>query len=247
MLPDPAGWVLWTDEQILVVNKPAGLSTLIEGWKPAAPFLKSLLEAHFGRLWTVHRLDKDTSGVIVFARSAGAHRFLNGQFESRQARKIYHALVSGSPAWERQTAIFPLRANAGRRHLTVVDPRLGKAAETELQVIERFPGAALVEAQPHTGRTHQVRAHLAALGHPLLGDGLYTPAPAGQGKPAQGGHSRRERKLGLIARAALHAFRLELAHPESGELQSWEAPYPPDFAAALSRLRSKYTFRTDVN
>jgi len=127
--------ILYRDEALLVINKPAGLSTLPDGYNPTLPHVKSLLEGQSGRLWTVHRLDKDTSGVLVFARSAEAHRSLNTQFEQHQVTKLYHALVQGSPAWMEYTADLPLRSDGDRHHRTVVDLRAGKPALTHFKVL----------------------------------------------------------------------------------------------------------------
>ncbi len=168
----------------------------------------------------VHRLDRQTSGVIVFARTAAAHRSLNTQFEQRQAVKTYHALVQGVPAWESRSVHLRLRADGDRRHRTVVDPGHGKSAETELLVLERFESFVLLQATPHTGRTHQIRAHLAALGHPLVSDPLY------------GGSL-----LPDLPRLGLHAYALRLFHPESGKEMVFTAVYPQDFEQAIHRLR----------
>ena len=221
MAPTPE--VLWADAALLVINKPAGLRSLPDGYDPSHPHLRLLLEPQFGRLWMVHRLDKDTSGVLLLARSAAAHRALNTLFEGHQVRKWYHALAVGSPEWEQQRVDLPLRPNGDRRHRTVVDHSSGKPAITHLRRLQRFPSACLVEARPETGRTHQIRAHLAALGLPILGDSLY-------GAPAMP-----ELPLDTLA---LHAFALELTHPESGQMMRFEAPYPPAFQSVLDFLRT---------
>ncbi len=213
--------VLWVDEAILAVNKPSGLRTLPDGYNPAAPHLKSLLEPAYGRLWIVHRLDKETSGVIVLARTAEAHRLLNTQFDQHQIQKIYYALVRGVPDWEETTLDLPLRPNGDRRHRTVVDPQGGKPALTRLQVLEKFTGFALIEARPATGRIHQIRAHLAACGYPLAGDRLY-----GGGEP-----------LPPLDFFGLHAASLSLVHPLGGDLLTLEAPYPALFLSALASLK----------
>jgi RluA family pseudouridine synthase len=238
--------VLWSDEALLAINKPAGLPTLPDGYDLSAPYVRNLLEPEYGRLWIVHRLDKDTSGVLVLARSAQAHRSLNMQFDAHQAHKVYHALVVGSPAWEETSVEMPLRPDGDRRHRTVVDPERGKPALTELRLLERFGDHSLVEASPRTGRTHQIRAHLAALGFPLAGDMLYGenrgifPTELEPGYQRGGAGGRAEGKAGeraLIQRPALHAWSLEVRHPLRDEPLRFEAPYPEDFAAALRQLR----------
>jgi len=202
---------LWSDDQILVVNKPAGLPTLVDGYHPEAPNLAAILRRSYDPLWVVHRLDKETSGVIVFARSAAAHRALNLQFEHRETEKIYHALVHGLPDWETRQVLLPLRPDGDRRHRTVIDPEGGKSAQTDLCVLERYPDCALIQAIPRTGRTHQIRAHLAALGHPIVGDKLY------------GG-----KEIPPSRRIALHAFSLKISHPVSAEEMRFEAPFSFD-------------------
>ncbi len=219
--------ILYLDESIIVVNKPAGLPVLPDGWEPGASYLVGLLEETYGRrsnksdrgLWPVHRLDKTTSGVIVFARTAEAHRDLNGQFEWHAVQKIYHAILVGVPGWEERLAKYPLRADVGHKHRTAVDSRHGKPAETRFKVVRCFASHTLVEAHPVTGRTHQIRAHAYALGFPLLGDLLYGSEPSP-----------------LIDRPALHAYSLTLQSPLTHEKQTFLAPYPEDFASALERL-----------
>ena len=215
--------ILHADDQILVVNKPADLSVLPEGWeKEALHLVKMLEEMYVKKIWVVHRIDKVTSGVIVFALTAEAHRSLNIQFEKHEVGKIYHALVNGAPKWEEKVTKFPLRANVGRRHRTVVDDRNGVRSETRFKLLERYQASALVEASPMTGRTHQIRVHAYALGHPLLGDILYS-AP----------------ETDVIARPALHAYSLTFTHPEMGKRLTFQADYPNDFRKAVDLLRGK--------
>ena len=214
--------ILFSDEHILIVNKPADLSVLPEGWEKDVPYLVRLLEEKYEKIWVVHRIDKITSGVIVFALTAEAHRSLNIQFEKHQVEKVYHALVNGIPKWEEKITKFPLRANVGHRHRTVVDDRRGVRSETRFKLLERYQEAALVEASPMTGRTHQIRVHAYALGYPLLGDVLYS-AP----------------ETDLIGRPALHARSLTFTHPETGKRLTIQADYPSDFQNAVNLLRGK--------
>jgi len=219
--------ILLEDEAVLAVNKPAGMLTIRDGYDPALPYLSGRLQERYGRVWTVHRLDKDTSGVILFARSAEAHRLLNRQFEDKQVRKVYHALAWGVPEWTETRAEYPLRVDGDRRHRTVIDPRNGKPASTTLRVLETYPsvGASLIEARPTSGYTHQIRAHLTHLGFPLLGDALYARPDAVAGFPP------------LLTRTALHAAQISFIHPLAQEVLTVNAPYPDDFQQALEQLR----------
>lgn len=210
--------ILHIDDHIIVINKPAGLPVLPDGWDQDAPYVVQLLEEQFGKAFVVHRLDKFTSGVMVVARNAEAHRALNIQFEKHDIAKLYHAITVGVPRWDEKVTKFPLRANVGHKHRTMVDNKNGVRSETRLKVLKRGQANALLEAQPMTGRTHQIRVHAYALGYPLLGDVLYS-AP----------------ETDVIARPALHAFSLTFTHPVSNERVTFTAPYPPDFEKALER------------
>jgi RluA family pseudouridine synthase len=211
--------ILYEDQFLLIVNKPAGLSVLPDGWEKDSEYLVRMLEEKYGKIFIVHRLDKITSGVMVFARDAETHRVLNTQFENHEAQKTYHAIVEGNPKWEQKVARHPLRANVGHKHRTVVDDKNGKPSETRFRVIKRYPESALVEAKPMTGRTHQIRVHAYALGHPLVEDILY------------GARNR----YGL-PHPMLHAQSLSFIHPATNERVKFSAPHPADFEEAMERL-----------
>ena len=212
--------ILYEDSLLLVVEKPAGLPVLPDGWEQDSQYLVRLLEEQYKKIWIVHRLDKITSGVMVFARDAETHRALNIQFETHEARKTYHAILEGKPKWEEKIVKYPLRANVGHKHRTVVDDKNGKPSETYFRVIKRLEEAVLVEAKPMTGRTHQIRVHAYALGHPLVEDVLY-------GARDQYG----------LSRPMLHAQTLSFVHPATNERVKFSAPHPADFEEALERLK----------
>ena len=212
--------IIHKDNDILVINKPADLPVLPDGWDKDAPYLVKMLEEEFNKVWVVHRIDKSTSGIIIFALTAEAHRSLNIQFEKHLVEKTYHAILNGSPKWLDKITKFPLRANVGSKHRTVVDNRNGVRSETRFRILKQNQLSALAEAMPMTGRTHQIRVHAYALGYPLLGDILYS-AP----------------ETDIISRAALHAYSLSFDHPTSNERLTFTAPYPADFQKALRSLK----------
>lgn len=239
MKPAPGALqVLFSDEDLLVVNKPAGALVLPDRWDGPGGTVPEDLQPDWGLLWVVHRIDRPTSGLLVLARHAEAHQHLNTQFSEHTVEKVYYALVQGRPLWERQTCEAPLRPDGDKQHRTVVDLREGKPSVTAFHRLESFKTAAYLECEPRTGRTHQIRAHLKALGHPLLGDELYGGASLYLSslkrgyRPAPGQTERP-----LLARAALHAGLLSLAHPRTGDRLTWEAPLPEDFEVALKQLR----------
>jgi len=213
---------------------------LPHGYDKNKPFLSQLLEPIYGKLWIVHRLDKDTSGLLVLARNANAHRFLNDQFANRKVKKIYHALVWGDPDWEEKIVRLPLRVNVGSRHRSVVDVERGKPAETACKVLLRMGKFTLIEAHLKTGRRHQIRTHLFAEGLPIVSDALYG-YDGGGGKAETGDGTQKlvqnpEQQMG---RLGLHARLLEFTHPSTGRRMRFVAPYPSDFRSFLAAIASK--------
>jgi RluA family pseudouridine synthase len=229
--------VLYSDDALVIIDKSAGILSIPDHWDPDVPDAVSELHAAWGKLFVVHRLDKDTSGVLIFARSADAHKALSEAFETHSVAKAYRALVHGSPAWDETTCDLPLRPDGDRLHRTIVEVHKGKPSSTSFVVIARYKDYSLVEARPTTGRTHQVRVHLSALGHPCLCDPFY-----GDGKPfllsklkkRWRGDPIDERPL--LERTALHALSVEFPHPSSGAMQRIEAPLPKDMRASISQL-----------
>jgi len=239
--PERAIEVIYQDDALLIVNKPAGLVVIPDGYHRDLPNLHHLLSQTYGRLWVVHRLDLDTSGTLIFARSAQTHRHLNTQFEHHAVAKIYHLLTWGTVSWETYTVDYPLRVNGDRNHRTIIDIKKGKPAQTVFSLMERFSGEiSVLSASPVSGYTHQIRAHCAALGLWLVNDPLYFPRPIP--RPADYQPPHRSDLLPHvqflpISRTALHAQQISFHHPETGLPLTLQAPYPRDFAESLKLLR----------
>ncbi len=208
--------IIFSDESILIINKPAGLLSVRDGYDQSLPYLSSILEKDWGRLWMVHRLDRETSGLMVLARDPESHRELNRQFRDHLVTKRYHAVVQPVPAWEEITTDAPLLVNADRRHRTRVSATRGKPAKTVFKVISKAEQTAMIECQIFTGFRHQIRAHLYALGLAILGDSLYQP-------------SQLEAPT-IPARILLHACQLGFSHPTTEKKLLFNLPDPADFA-----------------
>ena len=219
--------VLYSDSSLVVVNKPAGLLSIQDGYDLTAPHVRTLLEPEFGQCWIVHRLDKETSGTLLLARTKDAHRSLNIQFENRMISKEYRAIASGKPTADELEIILPLRVNGDRRHRTIVDPLNGKSASTLIKVLYSTQDWSLLSVKPQTGYTHQIRAHLSHIGYPLLGDALYN-LNVSKAKPENNS---------FFSRVALHSFSLTFMHPFTNQEVSFTSPYPPDFSALLEPLK----------
>jgi 23S rRNA pseudouridine1911/1915/1917 synthase len=236
--------VIFEDQDLLVVNKPPGLvvhpgaghrtGTLLNALLHHCPELQDIGEV--SRPGLVHRLDKDTSGLLVVAKTALAHAALVAQFQAHTISKQYQSLVWGRlPEAEGQIDKEVGRHPTARQKMSVY-PRRGKAAVTFWRVRQEFPGPlSLVELSPQTGRTHQLRVHLASLGHPVLGDATYGGGVSRlRGQPGLAGLKP------LVRRQLLHAWRLGITHPRTGENLTWEAPLPEDFRAVLDYLEKLY-------
>lgn len=231
---------LYIDDEILAVNKPAGISVIHDSHRPDQENLTRLLECHYGRLWVLHRLDRETSGVILYARNAAAHRVLSHQFQMRMVGKSYHLLACGDFSWQSIEVDAPLRLNADRRHRTIADPKTGKPAKTQFTVLQVFAhNLYLLSAKPLTGYTHQIRAHLASINGCILNDALYRPHPfapedAPPFDPAPCEAWWRESLP--IRRLSLHASDIHFTHPVERVEKTIIAPYPEDFARSLEIL-----------
>ncbi|MBI5505659.1 MAG: RluA family pseudouridine synthase [Deltaproteobacteria bacterium] len=221
--------VLFEDAFVVAVNKPAGMVVHPAVGNRSGTLVNAVLGRYPGaalpgeptRAGIVHRLDRDTSGVILVARTVAAHESLARQFRERTVKKVYWAVVLGKVAGEGRIDA-PIGRHPSDRKRMSTRGRPARSAVTDVRPLESFGGATLIEARPLTGRTHQIRVHLAARGWPILGDSVYggTRAPA------------------MIGRQALHAASIEFAHPDTGRRLTVSAPLPSDFEALLARLRA---------
>ena len=207
--PDVPLDILHEDAAILVLNKPAGLLTVPGKLEGRQDCLVTRLQAARWDALTVHRLDCDTSGVIIFARTKQAQGFLGQEFEQRRAQKTYVARLQGDLAGDSGTVDLPLGSDWDFRPRQKVDHDKGRPAVTDWQVTGRSPGETRVRLTPHTGRSHQLRVHMLSLGHPILGDQIYAP------------DTTRDHP-----RLMLHANTLSLHHPVTKERVSFTAPTP---------------------
>jgi 23S rRNA pseudouridine1911/1915/1917 synthase len=230
--------ILFSDEALLVVDKPAGLlSAPGRSGDDVRTALRAVgLVGQGDPVRLVHRLDRETSGVLVFARTLSAQRSLTAQFHARTVEKTYLALVNGYVATDGEVDL-PLQIDRGGGRVRVHERR-GKPAVTRFRVLQRVAGNTLLECRPLTGRTHQIRAHLSAMGHPLAVDPLYGGAEAVYLSHYKQGYrpSARHEERPLIARLTLHALRIAFEHPDSGQRVTFEAPIPKDLRATLNQL-----------
>jgi len=223
--------IIYEDQDIIVINKPRGMvvypapgnysGTLVNALLYHAKDLSGINGVL--RPGIVHRLDKDTSGAIVVAKNDQAHRALADQFKGKKVKKTYLAIVWGNLPEDRATIEAPIGRHPVKRVEMAVDAKHGKEAITHFKVLERFGDFTFVEVNIETGRTHQIRVHMSYIGHPVVGDPLY---------------SRKKNPFDIKGQA-LHAFRLGLYHPRSGEFMTFEAPVPEDFNEILNILRRR--------
>lgn len=231
--------IIHQDEDLILVNKPPYYLSLPDRFDSTKPNLLSFLRNIYGEVFAVHRLDKETSGIICFARNAAAHKILNQQFQDRTVQKKYWVLVDGlvqPPEGSIEKSIIPHPTKAGRMMVS----NKGKHALTQYRVLEQFLYYALVEADIKTGRTHQIRVHFEALGYPLLVDKMYGAKSAfflSQIKHKKYKLSKDQIERPLLSRSSLHAHQLQLLHPSTKEPLNFVASLPKDFHAVLKQLQ----------
>lgn len=228
--------IIFENDDVVVLNKPAGLLSIPDRMQTAVS-LKDMLLEKYGQIFTVHRIDRDTSGIILFAKHEAAHRFFSKAFEERMVEKDYRGLVLGVPPAS-GTVDAPISEHPVHKGTMVVH-RNGKPAVTDYTLVEAYKNFSLVEFRIHTGRTHQIRVHCKNIGHPLACDELY-----GDGKPVLLSSIKRKFKLSkneeaerpILNRLALHAWRLQFTDA-SGVTHELTAELPKDMRALLQQLK----------
>jgi 23S rRNA pseudouridine1911/1915/1917 synthase len=235
--------ILFEDKSILVLNKPAGMvvhpaagnysGTLVHALLSHCRFLSGI--GGVQRPGIVHRLDKDTSGLMVVAKNDAAHQHLARQFKSRAVTKRYQALICGYMRGERGSIELEIGRHRSDRKKMSVHTRKGRAALTEWEVMERFDGCTLLDVGIKTGRTHQIRVHLAAVQHPIVGDSVY----GGKKWAAPTADHKRHSELKRLNRPFLHAYLLGFAHPATGQQLLFTQPLPPELEALVTLLRGE--------
>jgi len=233
--------IIFENDHFVAVNKPAGLLSIPDR-EGTDISLKRILKDRYGNIFTVHRLDRETSGIIVYAKNETSHQYLSNAFEERRIEKYYLGIVNGIIPEKKGTIDAPIAEHPGRRGLMVIHKK-GKEAITDYEVAEEFRKFSLVQFRIHTGRTHQIRVHMQKLGHPVVCDQLY-----GDGQPVLLSSFKHNFKLSkneeeerpMLARLGLHAQRLKLGDAD-GTMHALEAPLPKDMRALLQQLRKVNT------
>lgn len=229
--------ILYEDDDLVIINKPSGLLVVPDRFDANLPNLRKILTEKYGQIFVVHRIDRDTSGVICFAKNEETHKYLSKLFEEHQIGKYYTGLVSGRVIPGEGRIDKPIIEHPAANGKMLVAKK-GKASVTDYKVVSQWPLYSLVEFQIHTGRTHQIRVHMQSIGHPIVCDELY-----GDGKPFFLSDIKKKYKLSekdeeerpLLGRLALHARRLEFKKADGKEIIA-EASLPKDIAACVNQL-----------
>jgi len=233
--------IIYEDAALVIVNKPSGLLTIPDRHNPEKANLQDFLARKFERIFTVHRLDRETSGIICFARTAEAHATLSKAFQERTVEKKYLAVVTGNLLKEEDvivTGLAPDPVNPGKMKVT----KGGKKSITSYKVLEKFKACNFVEASIMTGRMHQIRVHFKSIGHPCYVDKLYGKNEAIYIRDIKQRNLNLSKipdevETPLISRTTLHASQLKIDHPVTGMQMTFEAPLPKDMKALLNQLR----------
>ena len=231
--------IVFEDDHIIIVNKPSDWLTIPDRFDAAKPSVYAELNKIYGKVFIVHRLDRETTGILIFAKNEDAHRHLSIQFEKHETSKIYLALLDGVMHNEEGEIDKPIAPHSGIAGKMVVAKR-GKDSLTHYKVLEKFKHFTLIEANIKTGRTHQIRVHFTSIGYPLAVDALYgrrAQILLSEIKSSRFKIGKFEEERPIMSRTTLHASKLSFKHPVTLEPMVFEAELPKDFTALLSQLR----------
>ena len=238
--------VVYEDKNIVVVNKASGIAVSPDRWDLAKERLDKLVaeSLNLQNIFIVHRIDRETSGLVIFAKNSGSHKSLSLAFEERQVKKRYIVVVNGRPSWNETVCTLPLVPNGNKQHHTIIDKFRGKESVTNFRLLGSAGNYSVLEALPETGRTHQIRVHLKALEHPVVCDELYgnnKPVLLSSFKRSWRGDPHEERPL--ISRLGLHAAELFVpgySAEQSGEEKekglNLKAPLSRDITALIHQM-----------
>ncbi len=230
--------IIFENDDFVALNKASGMLTIPDRHNEALPSLYKYLQEQYGKIFIVHRLDRDTSGLVLFAKNEASHKYLSQLFEQRKIDKFYLGIITGALNETEGSITEPIAENPYQLGMMVVNKK-GKPSVTDFKVVEDYGIYSLVEFKIHTGRTHQIRVHTKFAGHPIICDPLY-----GDGKPVLLSSFKKKYKLSqhdeeerpMISRLALHSYKLEFKDAHGNE-HTIEAPLPKDMRALLQQLK----------
>jgi len=237
--------IIFEDENYLFINKEAGMLSIPDRYNHNLPNLKKILEDKYGNIFVVHRLDKDTSGIILFAKNADAHKYANDLFENHEIERLYHVFVKGAFPADYLEIDIPLLTDAAEKGKIIPSAR-GKYALTKVTLIEKYRFVSLLECNLVTGRQHQIRVHLAAIGHPLLVDSLYSDNNEFYLSTIKRNYNTREdyEEKPLINRLSMHAHSLKFYDRFTNKEINIVADYHKDFEILKKKLQKYSAFVT---
>ncbi len=230
--------IIFEDEEVIIVNKPPRFLTVPDRFAPEKENVYHFLNKKYGKVFIVHRLDKETSGIILFAKNEKAHRNLSIQFEKRKVKKIYWTLLEGVLHIDEGTIDKAIEMHRNGHRMII--SKNGKESITEYKVLERFKNFTLVQAHIKTGRMHQIRIHFESIAYPLAIDSVYGRREAfylSEVKKSKYQSNRKNEEKPLMDRVVLHAYELTFEHPTSKEIMTFSAELPKDFSAVLKQLK----------
>lgn len=240
--------ILWEDEHFVIINKQAGVLSIPDRYHDDKINLYSLLIKYRGQIFPLHRLDKETSGIMIYAKDEDAHKKISEQFETREIYKEYLAILARTPIEKKGIIETCLAPSLVKKDMMVVSKK-GKKAITEYEILETFENHSLCKVILHTGRQHQIRVHMEHIGTPLAIDskyGLKSEIYAYEIKTKKFHQNRNKDSKPLMSRHSLHAHKLGFTHPYNQKYMEFQADPPKDFKAVLNQLR-KWTSSGNVN